>query len=109
MGQLFPITKWGKIITKWGSSKITKWGKKITKWGNTIFISRIQFQKKIKKDIQLIKSSDKRVTFADKTTNLYRLTKGEYDHMINNAMTLTYKKASNNIKKNRSMLMENKS
>ena len=39
MGQLFPITKWGKIITKWGSSKITKWGKKITsgagitKWG----------------------------------------------------------------------------
>ena len=92
MGQLFPITKWGKIITKWGSSKITK-------WGNTIFISRIHFQKKIKKDIQLIKSSDKRVTFADKTTNLYRLTKGEYDHMINNAMTLTYKKASNNIKK----------
>ena len=33
VGQLFPITKWGKIITKWGSSKITKWGKKNTKWG----------------------------------------------------------------------------
>ena len=35
---------------------------------------RNNFQKKIKKDIQLIKSSDKTVTFADKTTNLYRLT-----------------------------------
>ena len=33
VGQLFPITKWGKKITKWGSSKITKWGKEITKWG----------------------------------------------------------------------------
>ena len=35
---------------------------------------RNNFQKKTKKDIQLIKSSDKTVTFADKTTNLYRLT-----------------------------------
>ena len=36
---------------------------------------RNHFQKKIRKDIQLIKSSDKTATFADKTTNLYRLTK----------------------------------
>ena len=42
VGQLFPITKLGKIITEWGSSKITKWGKKlqsgvgITKWGKKI-------------------------------------------------------------------------
>ena len=61
--------------------------------------TRNHFQKKIKKDIQLIKSSDKTVTFADKTTNLYRLTKAEYDHMINNAITSKYKKTSNNIKK----------
>ena len=33
--------------------------------------TRNHFQKKIKKDIQLIKSSDKTVTFANKTTNLY--------------------------------------
>ena len=33
MGQLFTITKWGKIITKWDSPKITKWDKKTTKWG----------------------------------------------------------------------------
>ena len=56
------------------------------------------FQKKIQKDIQLIKSSDKTVTFANKTTNFYRLTKAEYDHMINHAITLKYKKATHNIK-----------
>ena len=39
--------------------------------------TRNHFQKKIKKDIQLIKSSDKTATFADKTANLYRLTKAE--------------------------------
>ena len=27
-GSFFAITKWGSIITKWGSSKITKWRKK---------------------------------------------------------------------------------
>ena len=70
--------------------------------------TRNHFQKKIK-DIQLIKSSDKTVTFADKAAKLYRLTKAEYDHMINNTITSKYKEASNNIKKNRSMLMENKS
>ena len=33
--------------------------------------TRNHFQKKIQKDIQLIKSSDKTVTFNDKITNLY--------------------------------------
>ena len=57
------------------------------------------FQKKSQKDIQLIQSSDKRVTNADKTRNIYQLLKAEYNHMINNAITLKYKNASNNIKK----------
>ena len=35
------------------------------------------FEKKIQKNIRLIKSSGKAVTFTDKTTNLYRLTKVE--------------------------------
>ena len=52
-------------------------------------------QKKIKKDISLIKSSDKTVNFANKTIKLYQLTKPEYDHLINNATTSKYKKASN--------------
>ena len=49
--------------------------------------------------MELIKSLDKTFTFADKTTNLYQLTKAEHDRMINNAITSKYKKASNNIKK----------
>ena len=57
------------------------------------------FQKKIQKDIQLIKSSDEIVTFTDKTTNLYFLTKAVYDHTINNAIISKYKKAINNTKK----------
>ena len=61
--------------------------------------TRNHSQKKIKKKIQSIQSSDKTITFADKTTNLYRLTKAEYDHIINNAITSKYKKTSNNIKK----------
>ena len=60
------------------------------------------------KDIQLIKSSDKTVTFVDKTANLYRSLKAEYDHIINKAITLKYKEASNNIK-NRLILTGNKS
>ena len=49
-----------------------------------------------------------RVTFTDKKTNLYRLPKGEYNHMTSNAITLIYIKASDNIK-SRSILMKNES
>ena len=48
--------------------------------------TRNHFQKNILKDIQLIKASDKAITFADKTTNLYRLRKAECNHLINNAI-----------------------
>ena len=40
------------------------------------------------------------MTFADKTTNIYRLTREEYEKILNDSITATYKKASNNIKKN---------
>ena len=60
--------------------------------------TRNHFQKKIQKEIQLIKSSNKTVTFADKTTNLYRLTKAEYNNLINNAITSKYKKTNSNMK-----------
>ena len=36
---------------------------------------------------------------ADKTSNMYRLTKEEYNKMRRNAITSTYKKANGNIKK----------
>ena len=82
------------------SSKTRKQVKELLPFENDLIalIQNIRFRK-TRNHFQLIKSSDKTVSFADKTINLYRLTKAEYDHMINNAITSKYKKASNNIKK----------
>ena len=52
------------------------------------------FQKKMAEDIRKIKRSQKTVTPADKTSNMYRLTKEEYSKLLNNAITATYKKTS---------------
>ena len=40
------------------------------------------------------------MTFADKISNMYRLTKEQYDQLIMNSITSNYKKANNNIKRN---------
>ena len=37
------------------------------------------------------------MTFADKTRNIYRLTREEYKKILNDSITATYKKGSNNI------------
>ena len=42
-----------------------------------------------------MKASNKIMTFADKTTNTYRLTREEYEKILNDSITATYKKASN--------------
>ena len=60
---------------------------------------RNTFQEKLKEDIKLIKDSHKTMTFADKTSNMYRLTKEQYDQLIMNSITSTYRKANSNIKK----------
>ena len=39
------------------------------------------------------------MTFADKANNLYRLSKDQYNILLNNSITSTYKKSNNNIKK----------
>ena len=39
------------------------------------------------------------LTFAEKTTNIYCLTREENEKILNDSITATYKKASNNIKK----------
>ena len=56
------------------------------------------FQKKMKKDIQDIRKSNKTLTPADKTSNYYRLSKEEYNTLKHNAITSTYKKGSEKIK-----------
>ena len=99
------------IKTEWyglKSSKTPKQVKELIPFENDLITlvqnigfrqTRNHFQKKIQKDIQLIKSLDKTVIFVYKTTNLYRLTKAEYNHLINNSITSKYKKVSSNIKK----------
>ena len=57
------------------------------------------FQEKLKEDIKLIKELNKTLTSPDKTSNMYRLTKEQYDQLIMNSIASTYKKANNNIKK----------
>ena len=46
-----------------------------------------------------MKASNKTMTFEDKITNIYYLTRQEYKKILNDSITATYKKASNNIKK----------
>ena len=38
------------------------------------------------------------MTFADKSSNMYRLKKEHYDKLMMNSITSTYKKANSNIK-----------
>ena len=45
----------------------------------------------------MIRTSDK--TFANKTNNIYRLSKDQYNMLLNNSITSTYKKSNNSMKK----------
>ena len=51
----------------------------------------------MKDDINTIHNTDTTLTFADKTSNLYKLKKEQYQKMLNDSITTTYKKASDNI------------
>ena len=66
---------------------------KSLKFGKT----RSSFQNILKDDINTINNTDTTLTFADKTSNLYILKKEQYQKMLNNSITTTYKKASDNI------------
>ena len=60
--------------------------------------TRSDFQCKLKNDIRFIRGSNKTLTPADKSSNMYRLSKDEYCRLRTNAVTATYKKASNKLK-----------
>lgn len=55
-----------------------------------------EFLKKLSNDIKTINNVPKTFIFADKTSNLYKLTKDEYNKLLNEFIT-TYKKVNNNI------------
>ena len=58
--------------------------------------TRDNFQSMLRNNISKIRSI--RLTPADTTSNMYRLTKDEHDGLVCNAVTATYKKANNRIK-----------
>ena len=57
------------------------------------------FQKKLHQDKKKVRTSEKTMTFAGKTNNMYRLSKYQYDMLLNKSVTSTFKKSNNNIKK----------
>ena len=52
-----------------------------------------QLQRTLKSDIKLIQQSSKTLTPANKTSNMYRISKEEYNKMRRNAITSTSKKS----------------
>ena len=59
---------------------------------------RSSFQLKLNNDITVIRNSTLTMTPADKTSNIYRLSKEQYNHVLANSITSTYKKTNSKIK-----------
>ena len=47
----------------------------------------------------MIRTSEKTMTFADKTNNIYRLSKDQWSMLLYNSIAFIYEKSNNNIKK----------
>ena len=58
-----------------------------------------EFQTKLKNDMRNMGASGKTLTPADKTTNMYRLSKDQYSQLKANVVTSEYKKASEKLRK----------
>ena len=54
---------------------------------------RCQFQQDLKKDISSIKNEERLFVKADKSVNFYKLDVPEYNRLLNDNITKTYKKA----------------
>ena len=52
---------------------------------------------KLHEDLRKVRSLKKTLTFADKTSNMYRLEKEEYRRLLQNIITTTYKKSNKEI------------
>ena len=56
--------------------------------------NRNNFQPKLKDDLKKVKTSGKIMVFADKTTNMYEMSKEDYVKLINDNVTKTYQKTT---------------
>ena len=54
--------------------------------------TKSSFQRQLTEDIRTIKNTKTTLTFADKTSNVYKVTKEQYEKLLNNAITTSYKK-----------------
>ena len=61
---------------------------------------RNAFQDKLRRDVKSINSSKKVLVFADKTRNLYEMDKGQYEKMLRENITKTYRKADDKTEEN---------
>ena len=52
--------------------------------------ARSAFQATLQEDIGLIHNSEKTMTFADKTSNIYRFTQEEHNKLLRNVITSKY-------------------
>ena len=57
------------------------------------------FNKKMKSDISEIKSSPNVFIFADKTSNIYKATPREYNKLLKDNTTKSYKKLADRLEK----------
>ena len=56
-----------------------------------------EFQRTLRKDIRTINNSPKAFISADKTANMYELDKVQYDKLLHDSITSTYKKADEEV------------
>ena len=55
------------------------------------------FQNMLREDMKQVQTSNKKLTPADNTSNMYRLNKNDYQNLLKNAVTTTYKKGNKTI------------
>ena len=55
-------------------------------------VTKSSFQQESTEDIRIIKNIKATLPFADKTSNLYKVPKEQYENLENNAITTSYKK-----------------
>lgn len=60
---------------------------------------RCQFQQDLKKDMSSIKNEERLFVKADKSANFYKLDAPEYNRLLNDNITKTYKKAEKKMMK----------
>ena len=61
---------------------------------------RNNFQSTLREDLNKIKPFRNLPVFADKTTKLHKMPPDQYKTLLNNNITITYRKASSNAKRN---------